>query len=57
MSPISGSGSTSMAYETAMLRKVKEQRELEGEAVVSLVESAATATPPDGTGTLVNDVA
>lgn len=58
MSPISSSSaSTAMAYEAAMLRKVKEQSQLEGEAMISLVQSAATSAPPDGTGTLVDDVA
>lgn len=40
-----------------MLRKVKEQTELEGAAMMELVESAASAGHPEGTATIIDDVA
>ncbi len=58
MTPVSSSGGVSQAYDVAMLGKVKEQAELQGRATLKLLDSAAaTAPPPEGTGSLVDDVA
>lgn len=56
MSPIASSAGLSQAYDVAMLGKVKEQAELQGRATLELLD-AAKAPPPEGTGTLVDDVA
>lgn len=56
VSPISSSAGLSQGYDVAMLGKVKEQAELQGRATLELLD-AAKVPPPDGTGTLVDDVA
>lgn len=45
------------SFEGAMLSKVKEVTEQQGEAAVDLIESASATRPPEGTGQIVNDVA
>lgn len=45
------------SFEGAMLRKVKEVTEQQGEAAVGLIESAAATRPPEGTGQIVNELA
>lgn len=40
-----------------MLRKMKEQTELVGEAMLTLVQSASSAGNPPGTATMIDDVA
>ena len=40
-----------------MLRKVKEQRELEGEAILDLLQSTAPTGNPAGTASMIDDVA
>jgi hypothetical protein len=59
VSPISASSSASVsqAYDVAMLGKVKDQAQLQGKATLALLKSATVATPPEGTGTLVDDLA
>jgi hypothetical protein len=58
VSPVSSSPSLAQAYQVAMLGKVKEQTELQGRATLELLASATSAAPPpDGTGTLIDDVA
>lgn len=58
MSPVAARAPAPAAFEAAMLRKVNEQQKLEGEAMVKLVESTATAAPRgDGTGALVDTTA
>lgn len=51
--------SVNASYDAAMLGKIKEQMEQQGEAAIGLIESASPApsTPPPGTGGFVNDVA
>ncbi|MBL8947059.1 MAG: hypothetical protein JNK45_28055 [Myxococcales bacterium] len=59
MSSVSGPSSAPppRTYEGAMLRKVKEQTEIQGAAMLKLVESAASSGHPEGTATMIDDVA
>lgn len=60
MSPCAcaGSSATPGSYDVAMLGKIREQQQLEGESAKALIDAAAPpSVPPPGTGTLVDDVA
>jgi hypothetical protein len=59
VSPVSSSSiGFAQAYDVAVLRKAKEQTEIEGKATLELLASASRSSrPPDGTGTLIDDVA
>ena len=45
------------SYDAAMLRKVKQQTELEGEATLALPDSAKPTPRADGTASMIDDVA
>lgn len=45
------------SYDAAMLRKVKQQTELEGEATLALLDSAKPPARADGTASIIDDVA
>ncbi|MBU1218519.1 hypothetical protein KKF34_16185 [Myxococcota bacterium] len=51
---ISGSSNVQMQITGALLGKMKDQMELEGQQAIKLIETAMSPLPPPGTGTLVD---
>lgn len=46
MSAITGSGSVGADYQAAMLRKLKDNQELQGQAAMKLIEDSSNAGKP-----------
>jgi len=53
----SASKSVDQSYEGAMLKKINDVAKVQGEAALSLIDSATPSRPPTGTGSMINDVA